>query len=403
MPQTFEYRVRDRSGRLSSGTLEGDDVEAVARRLREMGLTPINVTRQTRGLRTEIVLRPGHVDLRDLAIFCRQFATMLTAGLPILRCIATLADQTESRELAKVLRVVRTDVERGSSLTAAMQRHPKTFDDLLVAMVRTGETTGMLGDVMGELSSQIEAEVTLRGRVRSAMTYPVAVIGLVLAILAAMLLFVVPQFETIYSSLDAQLPLPTRILLTLSRGFQRWWWIVTILGAAGGWWFGRWRRTPPGRARVDAAKLRLPVFGELFRKVAMARFATTLGILLRSGVPILQALDVVADAVNNAVVGAALGEVKDSVRRGESLAGPLARHDVFPAMVVQMAAVGEEAGSVDTMMGKVAEFYNDEVEATVSALTSLIEPILIVIIGGVVGAAVLALYLPMFNVINLIQ
>lgn len=403
MPQTFEYRVRDRSGRLSSGTLEGDDVEAVARRLREMGLTPINVTRQTRGLRTEIVLRPGHVDLRDLAIFCRQFATMLTAGLPILRCIATLADQTESRELAKVLRVVRTDVERGSSLTAAMQRHPKTFDDLLVAMVRTGETTGMLGDVMGELSSQIEAEVTLRGRVRSAMTYPVAVIGLVLAILAAMLLFVVPQFETIYSSLDAQLPLPTRILLTLSRGFQRWWWIVSILGAAGSWWFGRWRRTPSGRARVDATKLRLPVFGELFRKVAMARFATTLGILLRSGVPILQALDVVADAVNNAVVGAALGEVKDSVRRGESLAGPLARHDVFPAMVVQMAAVGEEAGSVDTMMGKVAEFYNDEVEATVSALTSLIEPILIVIIGGVVGAAVLALYLPMFNVINLIQ
>ena len=403
MPQAFEYRVRDRSGRLSSGTLEGDDVEAVARRLREMGLTPINVTRQSRGLRTEIVLRPGHVDLRDLAIFCRQFATMLTAGLPILRCIATLADQTDSRELAKVLRVVRTDVERGSSLTAAMQRHPKTFDDLLVAMVRTGETTGMLGDVMGELSSQIEAEVTLRGRVRSAMTYPVAVIGLVLAILAAMLLFVVPQFETIYSSLDAQLPLPTRILLTLSRGFQRWWWIVTLLGTAGGWWFGRWRRTPSGRARVDAAKLRLPVFGELFRKVAMARFATTLGILLRSGVPILQALDVVADAVDNAVVGAALGEVKDSVRRGESLAGPLARHDVFPAMVVQMAAVGEEAGSVDTMMGKVAEFYNDEVEATVSARTSLIEPILIGMMGIVVGGIVIALFMPILQLSSLVS
>lgn len=403
MSETYAYKVRDRKGKVVSGTMEGDDPKLVAQRLREMGMTPINVSRASSGLKTEIVLRPGHVDLKAIAIFCRQFATMVNAGLPILRCVAVLADQTESTELAKVLRRVRADVEAGASLTQAMGKHPKTFNNLLVAMIRTGETTGMLGETLTEMASQIEREVTLRGKVRSAMTYPVAVVGLVILILVAMLLVVVPQFRTLYGELGADLPLPTSILLALSGGFQRFWWIVFLASVAGAVGIRRWIRTPEGRARWDKLKISVPVLGPLFHKVAIARFSNTLAMLLRAGVPILQALDVVKETVNNRVVSSALDEVKGSVREGESISRPLGRHEVFPPMVVQMMAVGEDSGSVDEMMSKVADFYNEEVAATVDGLTSLIEPVLIVVIGIIVGGAVVSLYLPMFNIINLIQ
>ena len=403
MSETYAYKVRDRKGKVVSGTMEGDDPKLVAQRLRDMGMTPINVSKASSGLKTEIVLRPGHVDLKSIAIFCRQFATMVNAGLPILRCVAVLADQTESTELAKVLRRVRADVESGSSLTQAMGKHPKTFNNLLVAMVRTGETTGMLGETLTEMASQIEREVTLRGKVRSAMTYPVAVVGLVILILVAMLLVVVPQFRTLYGELGAKLPLPTSILLAISGAFQKAWWLVTLLAVGAGFGIRRWIRTPEGRARWDKLKISVPVLGALFHKVAIARFSNTLAMLLRAGVPILQALDVVKETVNNRVVSSALDEVKGSVREGESISRPLGRHEVFPPMVVQMMAVGEDSGSVDEMMSKVADFYNEEVAATVDGLTSLIEPVLIVVIGVIVGGAVVSLYLPMFNIINLIQ
>lgn len=403
MSETYAYKVRDRKGKVVSGTMEGDDPKLVAQRLREMGMTPINVSKASSGLKTEIVLRPGHVDLKSIAIFCRQFATMVNAGLPILRCVAVLADQTESTELAKVLRRVRADVESGSSLTQAMSKHPKTFNNLLVAMIRTGETTGMLGETLTEMASQIEREVTLRGKVRSAMTYPVAVVGLVILILVAMLLVVVPQFRTLYGELGAKLPLPTSILLAISGAFQKAWWLITLLAIGAGIGIRRWIRTPDGRARWDKLKISVPVLGALFHKVAIARFSNTLAMLLRAGVPILQALDVVKETVNNRVVSSALDEVKGSVREGESISRPLGRHEVFPPMVVQMMAVGEDSGSVDEMMSKVADFYNEEVAATVDGLTSLIEPVLIVVIGVIVGGAVVSLYLPMFNIINLIQ
>ncbi|MFM7718995.1 MAG: type II secretion system F family protein [Actinomycetota bacterium] len=383
--------------------LEGENAQSVANRLRSMGLTPINVTERNRGLQMEITLRPGHVAIKDIAIFCRQFATMVNAGLPVLRCVAVLADQTESAELAKVLRRVRTDVEQGSSLAIALGRHPKTFSNLFIAMVRTGEATGALGEVLEEMAKQIESEVTLRGKIRSAMTYPIAVVGLVLVILSAMLLIVVPQFRTIYAELGAELPLPTRILLAVSAAFQSFWWIFILLVVGATVWVRRWIRTPQGRAAFDALKIRLPLIGPLFHKVAIARFANTFSLLLRSGVPVLQGLDVVKETVNNAVVSKALEEVKGSVREGESISRPLARHPVFPAMVVQMMSVGEDSGSVDTMMAKVATFYNEEVSASVDGLTALIEPALIVTIGVVVGISVISLYLPMFNIINLIQ
>ncbi|MGH2528390.1 MAG: type II secretion system F family protein [Actinomycetota bacterium] len=403
MPTTFDYKVRDRSGNLVSGQLVGDSEGLVMTKLREMGLTPIEVKKAGGGLRMEINLRPGRVKLKDLAVFSRQFATMVNSGLPILRALAILGDQTENKELEKVLTQVRVDVEQGQSLSGAMDRHPKAFNDLYIAMVKSGETGGVLDTVLLRVADNIEREVELRRKIKSAMTYPLVVVILVTFILAAMLLFVVPQFETIYAQLGGKLPLPTRILLGVSQALRNYWYVFMGFVAASVFALRRYKRTEQGRTTVDAAKLKIPIFGQLFRKTALARFSSTLGMLLRSGVPILQALDIVADTVNNKVISKAVIDVQGSVREGESIAKPLSRHAVFPPMVVQMLAVGEETGTVDTMLDKVSEFYNSEVSASVDALTSLIEPLLIAIVGGAVGAAVIALYMPMFNIINLIK
>jgi len=403
MPQTYDYKVRDRAGSLVTGQLVGDSETLVLQRLREMGMTPVEVKKAGTGMKMEIKLRPGRVKLKTVAVFCRQFATMVNSGLPILRAISILADQTDNQELEKVLVQARTDVEQGSSLSGALAKHPKVFNNLFISMTKAGETGGVLDDVLLSLADQIEKEVELRRQIKSAMTYPVVVVAMVLLILAAMLLFVVPQFETIYSNLGGTLPLPTRILLGISNAFRTYWYMFGLAFGVGSVLFRRYKKTDAGRARVDAVKIRVPVFGPLFHKVALARFSSTLGMLLRAGVPILQALDNVKETVNNRVIADAVDDVKTSVREGESIAKPLGKHKVFPPMVVQMMAVGEETGAVDTMLDKVAQFYNNEVTAQVDALTSLIEPLLIAFIGGAVGAAVIALYMPMFNVINLIE
>jgi len=403
MPTTYDYKVRDRSGNLVSGQLVGDSEGLVMTKLREMGLTPIEVKKAKGGLKMEINLRPGRVKLKDLAVFSRQFATMVNSGLPILRALAILGDQTENKELEKVLIQVRLDVEQGQSLSGAMEKHQKAFNDLYVAMVKAGETGGVLDTVLLRVADNIEKDVELRRKIKSAMTYPLVVVILVSFILGGMLLFVVPQFETIYAQLGGKLPLPTRILLGISQALRNYWYFFTGFVAAAVFALRRYKRTEKGRATVDAAKLKIPIFGQLFRKTALARFSSTLGMLLRSGVPILQALDIVADTVNNKVISKAVIDVQGSVREGESIAKPLSRHAVFPPMVVQMLAVGEETGAVDTMLDKVADFYNSEVSASVDALTSLIEPLMIAIVGGAVGAAVIALYMPMFNIINLIK
>jgi type IV pilus assembly protein PilC len=403
MTQTYDYKVRDRTGNLVTGQLAGDSETLVLEKLRQMGMTPVEVKKANAGLKMEINLRPGRVKLKQVAIFCRQFATMVNSGLPILRALSILADQTESKELAKVLVQARTDVEQGSSLSAAMGKHPKAFNNTFIAMVKAGETGGVLDDVLLQLADQIEKEVSLRRQIKSAMTYPVVVVALVVLIMSAMLLFIVPQFETIYASLDSKLPLPTTILLAMSRVFTKYWWMVILACVGGTFLFRRYKKSDGGRARIDAIKIRVPVFGPLFHKVAIARFSSTLSMLMRAGVPILQALEIVKDTVNNQVISSAVEDVKTSVREGESIAKPLGKHSVFPPMVVQMMAVGEETGAVDTMLDKVSEFYNSEVKATVEALTSLIEPLLIAIIGGAVGAAVVALYMPMFNIINVIE
>ncbi|HKC74923.1 MAG TPA: type II secretion system F family protein [Chloroflexota bacterium] len=401
---TYAYRVRDRQGKLVSGTLVGDSEQLVLGRLREMGYTPLAVSeKKTTGLKREFSLRPGHVKLKDLSVFSRQFATMVNSGLPILKALTILADQTESAALSKVVMEVRLDVERGNSLSAAMAKFPKAFNNLYVSMVRAGETGGVLDSVLLRLADNIEREVELRQRVKSAMTYPVVVLALVTLILMAMLLFVVPQFKDIYAQLGGTLPLPTKILLAISDAVRHYWYMVIGATIVLVFLFRRWKKTPAGRAAVDALKLRVPIFGNLFHKQALSRFASTLSVLLRSGVPILQSLDIVSETVSNVVISRAVKDVQESVKEGESMAGPLEKHAVFPPMVVQMLGVGEETGAVDTMLEKVAQFYDNEVKATVDALTSLIEPVMIAIIGGAVGMAVIALYLPMFNIINLIK
>lgn len=406
MTATFNYRVRDRAGKIVEGHLEGDDETLVVRRLREMGYTPISIERKDASRLSADIKIPGltnRIALKDVAVFSRQFATMINSGLSMLRALSILSEQTENQELARVVGEVRLDVERGSSLSAALTRHPKAFNRLYVAMVRSGEVGGSLDQVLLRLADTIESQVELRRKVKSAMTYPVVVFALVVIIAGAMLLFIVPQFKGIYVELGGTLPLPTRILIALSDALKQFFIPIIIVGGIISFLLRRWAQSPAGRPKWDAMKLRMPVFGLLVRKTALARFARTLAALTRSGVGILEALDIVADTSGNEVVATALRDTQRAVKQGDTLARPLEHHEVFPPMVVQMISVGEETGALDEMLDKIADFYDSEVEATVDALTSLIEPLLIVVMGATVGGMVISLYLPMFNIIKLIK
>jgi len=394
---TFAYKVRDQQGKMIGGTLDADSQGAVASRLRQMGYAPVSieVARQS-SLQMEVKL-PGssRVKPKELAVFSRQFATMINSGLSLLRALSILAEQTENKRLAGVLTAVRNEVEKGSALSAALAQHPKVFNRLYISMVRAGEVGGFLDQVLLKVAETLEKEVELRGKVKSAMTYPVVVF--------AMVVFIVPMFKNLYGQLGGTLPLPTRVLVGISDVVKRWFLLVLVGIGLATFGFKRWVTTPSGRYRLDAFKLRAPIFGPLFHKTALSRFSRTLATLLRSGVPILQALEIVSETVNNGVISKAVKDVQDSVREGESLAGPLQRHAVFPPMVVQMMAVGEETGALDTMLSKVADFYDQEVQAAVDALTSLIEPVLIAVMGAAVGGMVIALYLPMFQIVNLVK
>lgn len=403
MADTYEYRVRDSKGSMRTGEIAGDSRELVMSRLRELGFIPLELKVRKAGLKREISLFPGRVKKKDLAVFSRQFATMVNSGLPLLRALSILEEQTESKELVKVVGQVRQQVAEGSALSAALAKHPKAFSRLYVAMVRAGETGGVLDSVLLRLADTTEREVTLRQKIKSAMTYPIAVLGLVFLVLLAMLVFVVPTFKEMYSNLGGTLPLPTRVLLTASNIVKSYLPVVLLAMGGAAYGFMRWVKTDRGREIVDNIKLKLPIFGSLFRKTAMARFSRTLGVLERSGVPVLQSLDIVAETVNSVPVAKAVRDVQSSVREGESLAQPLTRHAVFPPIVVQMLAVGEETGSLDTMLDKTASFYEEEVSAAVESLTSLIEPLLVAVVGGVVGAIVISLYLPMFGILDLIK
>jgi type IV pilus assembly protein PilC len=405
MPTTYAYKVRDREGKMLGGTLEAESEDAVVTRLRLLGLAPISIEAEKgAGMKTELRLPgTGRVKLKDLAVFSRQFATMISSGLSLLRSLTILGEQTSNRRLGEVITLVRAEIEQGTSLSGAMAKHPKVFNRLYVSMVRAGEIGGFLDQVLVNVAETFEKEVTLRGKIRSAMTYPVVVFAMVLMIVSAMLIFIVPTFATLYDSLGGTLPLPTRMLMGASNGLRRFFPLIVLAAVGAVFGLRRLKATPAGRYQLDRFKLKVKVFGPLFHKSALSRFSRTLSTLIRSGVPILQALEIVAETVNNMVISRAVRDVQDSVREGESLATPLSKHPTFPAMVVQMMAVGEETGALDTMLGKVADFYDQEVEAAVASLTSMIEPILIAVMGAAVGGIVIALYLPLFNIINLVK
>jgi type IV pilus assembly protein PilC len=343
------------------------------------------------------------VKLKELAVMARQFATMINSGLSLLRALTILKEQTPSKPLANVLNDVRNDVETGVALSAALAKHPKIFPPLMVNMTKAGEVGGFLDSVMLQLADNYEAEVKLRSKVKSAMTYPVVVLCIAILAVLGMLLFVVPVFTKMFKELGGKLPLPTQILVNISKELKILLPALIVLAIAFVVVWSKVRLTPQVRNVIDPLKLKMPVFGNLFRKIAVSRFSRNLGTMMHSGVPILQSLDIVADTTGNVVLGRAVRDVQSSVRNGESLTAPLSQHPVFPPMVVQMMAVGEDTGALDSMLAKIAQFYDQEVEATTEALTALIEPLMIALMGGIVGTMIVALYMPIFKIFTLIS
>jgi type IV pilus assembly protein PilC len=402
---TYEYAVRDRGGKLVKGKLEAENQGQVVQKLRTMGYAPVSITQANSGLSREIKIPgfAGSVKTKDLAIMSRQFATMINSGLSLLRALTILAQQTDNKALADTLADVRGDVETGQALSSSMAKHPKVFPPLMVNMCRAGEVGGFLDKVLLQIAENFEAEVKLRGKVKSAMTYPVVVFAMAILAVVGMLLFIVPIFAKMFADMGAQLPAPTRALVFLSTVLKYGGPFLLVGAVAGAIVWRRVKHRESVRDVVDPLKLRAPIFGGLAQKIALSRFTRNLGTMLRSGVPILQALDIVADTSGNAVVAKAVRAVQQSVRSGESLARPLEDHPVFPSMVVQMMAVGEDTGALDDMLVKISDFYDQEVEATTEALTSLIEPLMIAVLGAIVGSMIVALYMPIFGVFNLIN
>ena len=402
---TFQYAVRDKQGKVVTGKIEADSPAQVAAKLKSMGYAPMKISAvEGGGLRKEITLpRLGSkVKLKEIAVFSRQFATMINSGLSMLRSLSILEEQQPNKVFSAVIGEIRSEVESGSALSTSMSKHPDVFAPLMINMIKAGEVGGFLDGVLNQLADNYEAEVKLRGKVKSAMTYPVAVLVMAILLTVGMLLFVVPTFAKLFSDLGGELPAPTQMLVSLSNFLKVGIVPIVVLSVIGFVVWVRVKNTDTVREFIDPLKLKMPVFGGLFQKIALARFCRNLGTMLHSGVPILQSLDIVADTSGNKVITHAVHDIEESVRRGESLTQPLSTHAVFPAMVVQMLAVGEDTGALDSMLAKIADFYDAEVEATTEQMTALIEPLMIAVLGGIVGSMIIALYMPIFKIFDLI-
>ncbi len=408
MALTFDYKVRDKSGGLVEGELDGDSMALVVRRLREMGYMPISVTPKSAvNLKTEIKI-PGlsdRIKLREVAVMTRQLATMVDSGLSVVRSLGILGAQVDNPELARIINEVRLDLEHGSSLSAACLKHPKAFSKLYCTLIQAGEVGGNLDNVLTDLADTIEKQAQLNKTIKSAMTYPAVVLSVMVIIFSAMIIFIVPVFQGLFKSLGGKLPMPTQILIDVSNVMTSVWVLVVIAVVVGTIVaVKKWIATEDGRRRWDRWMLKPPIFGQLFHKVALARVTNTLGSLIGSGVPILEALDISAETAGNVTLGDVLRLSKNGVREGRPLADTLREHeDVIPALMVQMIEVGEQTGELDGMLQKVAFFYDQEVEVTVDNLTALLEPLLTVVMGAGVGMMVIALYLPMFDYIKLVH
>ncbi|VAV83860.1 Type IV fimbrial assembly protein PilC [hydrothermal vent metagenome] len=400
MPK-FAYSGKTLSGKVAKGVIEASNLAQANSKLRRQQVVPTSLSPKKSGLAAlnEIQI-PGmtqKIKVKEIVVFTRQFATMIDAGLPLVQCLDILANQQDNKEFQKVLLDVKSRVEEGSTFADALRKHPKVFDDLFVNLVAAGEVGGILDTILNRLSGFMEKAEKLKGKIKGALTYPTAVIVIACIIVTGLLLWVVPIFDDMFKSFGSALPAPTQIVVNMSNALKNYWYLIfgtlaaVIIGLIQAY------KTKKGRRIMDAVFLKMPVFGDLLRKTAVARFTRTLGTMLASGVPILEALEIVAKTAGNVVIEEAIMQARSSLSEGKTLAEPLAETKVFPSMVTQMITVGESTGSMDTMLSKIADFYEDEVDASVDALTSLIEPMLMAFLGVVVGGLVIALYLPIFS------
>jgi type IV pilus assembly protein PilC len=399
---TFAYSGRTRAGQTVTGERIAESIDGAVAALRreQILITQIKPVKEKAAAKTQGKVKAKKASAKSLAVFTRQFSVMIDAGLPLVQCLEILGTQEEDKNFAAVILATRADVEAGASLADAMKRHPKTFDPLFTNMIAAGEAGGILDTILKRLAVYIEKAVKLKGQVKSAMIYPIAVVVIAGLVVGVILWKVIPTFANLFAGLGADLPLPTRFVIALSNGMVRYMPFIIIGLFAVGFAFKQYYATPKGRMVVDGVTLKLPVLGLLMRKIAVARFCRTLSTLLASGVSILEALDITARTSGNAVVEQAILTTRTSIERGETIAEPLKKTNVFPAMVVQMIGVGEATGALDTMLGKIADFYEEEVDVAVAGLLTLLEPIMIAFLGGIVGGIVIAMYLPIFDLIS---
>lgn len=393
----YVWEGKNRKGQTRQGKTTASSEVALSIELRRTGIMPITIRPQSKKSFNLSFGGGGSVSSKEMVVFTRQFCTMIDAGLPLVQCLDILSKQQDNLYFKKCLLAVKESVESGSTFAEALKKHPKVFDELYVNLVAAGEVGGILDTILNRLAAYIEKNVKLKKQVKSAMTYPVTIIGIASVVIGVILIFVIPAFESMFSSFNQALPLPTQIVINMSRGLKKY--IILIL--AGLWLtkflISRFYASPKGRELIDEYALKLPVVGVLIRKVAVAKFTRTLGTMISSGVPILDGLDIVAKTAGNRTVEKAIYQVRQSISEGKTIAEPLAKSGVFPPLVCQMIAVGEQAGAIDTMLNKIADFYDDEVDDAVGNLTAMMEPLLMLFLGTVVGGLVIAMYLPIFK------
>lgn len=400
--QVWQWEAKSKNGETRKGEMEGSDAEAVSNRLKSLGLNPTKVKKRS-VLSGDINISFGGVPTKDVLIFTRQFATMIDAGLPLVQCLEILGGQADNPVFKKVIFQIKGKVEGGSTFADALKDHPKVFDELYTQLCAAGEVGGILDNILNRLAAYKEKNEKLKRRVKSAMTYPIIVILVAIAVTAVLLLKVTPVFAKMFADFGSALPAPTQFVVDLSEWLQKW--ILHMIGGIVAFVVActAFYRNPKGRRIVDKVALKMPIIGPVIRKVAVARFTRTLGTMISSGVPILDALDVTAKTAGNRTVEDGIYYVRSKISEGKNIAGPLADTKVFPSMVVQMIGVGEATGAMDAMLNKIADFYDDEVDTAVAGLTAMIEPLLMVFLGGVVGGFLIAMYMPIFSLAGAVK
>jgi len=398
----FLWEGTTRKDEVKKGEMEAADEAALRALLRKQGFKSIEVKAKPKDLMEYLPFLAGSVKEKEVVVFCRIFSTMINAGLPLIQCLDLLAQQEQNKTFSKIIRSIKEDIEGGTSLTDALKKYPKVFDDLFVNLIAAGEAGGILDVVLGRLSNYLEKAMKLKAKVKSAMTYPIAVLVISFAVIALLLVKVIPTFQQMFESSGAELPGPTAAVVAMSKFAQAYWWVIVAVIIAFVIILRQVYKTEKGRWMIDSAILKAPVFGPVMKKVAVARFSRTMATMMSSGVPILEGLNIVSKSAGNVVVEDALMKTRQAISEGRSIAEPLSETGIFPPMVVQMISVGEATGALDSMLNKIADFYDDEVDAAVEAMTALLEPVMMVFLGGVVGGMIIAMYLPIFKMASVV-